>query len=140
VLRTEFAPDNGAYVDAVVYFPTVELYRRIPLLIDTGAIVTAIAQDDIARITPEDVSDIPLRRSDRDLVGVGGRIEWWEFDGAVILTHQDGGLTFVAQPIAVLPTGGITSVLGRDILSHGILNLDGPQRAVTFDIAQGFIR
>jgi len=74
------------------------------------------------------------------MAGVGGDVEWSLFDGALIFTHEDSSTTSIAQPIALLATSGIPSLLGRDILAKGVLTLDGPGRQVSLDLPRGFLR
>jgi hypothetical protein len=74
------------------------------------------------------------------MTGIGGEVPWWEFDAALRLNHNNGGRTSIAQSLAVLGSRNIPSLLGRDILSHGILTLDGPGGRVSFDIPEGFVR
>ncbi len=74
------------------------------------------------------------------MTGIGGDVPWWEFDGALRLNHSDGTRTLIAQPLAVLGSRNIPSILGRDILSMGTLTVDGPSGRMTFDIPTGLVR
>jgi hypothetical protein len=71
--------------------------------------------------------------------GIGGRSQWWEIDVGIAMQHRDGGTTTISKPLAVIGTLGLPSLLGRDILSNGILTIDGPAGRMTFDIRPGRI-
>jgi hypothetical protein len=74
------------------------------------------------------------------MLGVGGTSRWQQFDGGLSLRHEHGGITSIALPMAIVGTPGTPSLLGRDVLSQGVLIIDGPKDEVSFDIPPGFVR
>jgi hypothetical protein len=140
VIVGSYSEDRGAEILAVLFIPGIANALEISFLVDSGANVTAIARRDLARLPPEVWPALSFRERTDRLTGIGGSVPWLQFDGGLTFSHENHSTTMVAQSLAILLDNDVPSLLGRDILSHGVLTLDGPGRRVTFDIPEGFLR
>jgi hypothetical protein len=96
-------------------------------IIDTGA-DTTLVNDQIMRtlaLTPTDQAKVLTSAS------VGVPEVYDVFDVALEIVNRKGQPSWVLQPLAVLakhlPNQGTDGMLGRDVLSLGILEYDGPR-------------
>lgn len=98
----------------------------LPLLVDSGA--------DQSIFAPEVLGDLrhTLEPSDRDAIGVGGRVDISLIETTIRLHCHDGtAVSFTGRFGALTQTGALeTSVLGRDILDFFALILDRGNDAV----------
>ena len=133
------AQSNGLLVDVQIGVSAArraQLWKRnIPVpppvaatfIVDTGA-DTTLVNDQIMRtlaLTPTDQSEVLTSAS------VGLAVLFDVFDVELEIVNRKGQPSWKLQPLAVLakhlPNQGTDGMLGRDVLSLGILEYDGPR-------------
>jgi hypothetical protein len=120
-------PRRNALTKAGLQIPTPEL---VNVLVDTGASGTCIDPSHIAKlgISPSGIIDVHTPST----AGVAAQCNQFDVDIAVIL--DNGQYHFVnTLPVieSSLASQGIDGLLGRDVLSQGILIFNGAAKTFT---------
>jgi hypothetical protein len=140
LIPADYDVSKGAYIEAIVYFPSTDNALRVPFLLDTGSSSTAVSVADLGSLAPNPLNRLALRRSVTRMTGLGGSMRPWLTDAGIALGHDDGRVTQFRTTVAIIETPGIPSLLGRDILSKGYLHFDGMGGSVRFDIETATFR
>jgi hypothetical protein len=109
-------------------------------LIDTGAAMTAISKGDLSDLGEEAVGQIPTVPHTVPLTSPGGTVQSSLARMALGLIHDEGQVTVINMPVAILDAPNVPSLLGRAVLSMGLLSINGPAGTATLDIPPGIFR
>jgi hypothetical protein len=120
--------------------PSLDRTLDISFLVDTGASLTSISPSDLLSLGLDVLADLPAEPGPVPLTSVGGPVTWWLTNAVLAFTHDDGAITQISVPIALVPALRSPSLLGRDILNKGTLLYDGRAASLTFDIEPGEVR
>lgn len=111
---------------------------EIPFLVDTGASWTTLHTLDLLKLGSK-LASLPVQRSPISLRGVGGAtLQPLTTRCGVAFPHVEGGYTRFVITVALLADQaslGLPSLLGMDILSHGLLEVNPQAQTVHFDVA-----
>ena len=114
----------------LTYFVDLQQLRPVQFLIDTGADTTTIHPGDFL---PLDVDPaLLLRKPDSQASGIGGQAQAWKHAALVMLLEDDLETVKVVScnlDVAVPHQLNMSypSLLGRDVLQHFVLTIDGNQ-------------
>ena len=87
-----------------------------------------------------EMAELPLEPHSTPLSGAGGALDSSVLRVGIGFIHDEGQITFVSLPVAVLTTPNMPSLLGRDILSLERLHIDEPAGTAQLDLPPGIFR
>lgn len=123
------------YVSGFVYFPApVDEVIEVPFLVDTGASWTMLSSLDLVKLGTK-LLKVPISQSPISLTGIGGTVQAWTTRCGLVFFHEDGSRTGFALNVALnLALTDLPSLLGMDVLAHGVLSVDAVNTAVTWEV------
>lgn len=110
----------AAYLPVQITNPDTEASDRLPAKIDTGAAMSVLPQAAVADLALEPTGDVLASGYDRKVTPLP----------TYSVTFEIEGYTFEDVEVTVSPRQDV--LLGRDILNHFILTLNG--KNLTFDL------
>ena len=103
------------YVPGVVVIPRLSISGAVVFLLDTGADSTCLHTNDAASL------EIPFERLGNlaEVGGIGGGAEYFKEDATLYFSDDDRIVGYdISIGIASSPTGGLPSLLGRDVFDN----------------------
>ena len=111
----EFDFRGRPYVPGVVVIPRLNISGPVVFLLDTGADSTCLHTNDTANL------EISLERLGNlaEVGGIGGSAEYFKEDATLYFSDDDRVVGYdISIGIASSPTGGLPSLLGRDVFDN----------------------
>ena len=111
----EFDVRGRPYVPGVVVIPRLNISGSVVFLLDTGADSTCLHTNDATSL------EIPLERLGNltEVGGIGGGAEYFKEDATLYFSDDDRIVGYdISIGIASSDTGGLPSLLGRDIFDN----------------------
>jgi hypothetical protein len=130
----------GAPLRCLLHVPSLDRNLEVVFLVDTGAEMTAISSADLGDLGKDALAQIPTVPHSVPLTSPGGIVQSSLTRVSLGLIHDEGQVTVVSMPVALLDAPNVPSLLGRDILSMGRLTIDGPAGTASLDIPPGAFR